>query len=97
VDDELALELEELLAVELPVLVALPPPPVVEPLEGVFVRPEPVLVPLMLVPDVPVPLSCWPTVRFTVATVPSMGAVNVAPDNDVWALASWAWADVTFA
>jgi hypothetical protein len=61
VDDELALELEleELLALELPLAVALPPPALDdELLDGVFVRPEPVLLPLKLVPDVPVPLSC---------------------------------------
>ena len=55
-------------------------------------RPDPVDDPLRFVPPVPVPLSCWPTVRLTAATVPSMGAVRVAPPSEDWALANWAWA-----
>src|SRR4051812_24988546 len=94
VDDEL--DDEELLALDPVPALPPPPPPAPEelalPLLAEFVLPEPVAEPLRFVPPVPEPLSCWPTVRLTAATVPSIGAVRVAPFNDAWALASWAWA-----
>src|SRR6476469_2821827 len=87
---------EELLLLPLPPLppppLAPPPPPEDEPLDPLLVRPEPVPVPLMLLPEVPVPLNCWPTVRLTTATVPSMGAVSDAPVSPACALASCACA-----
>src|SRR5579864_1071630 len=87
VDEELDEEL--LLALDAPPPPPPPPPPL---LLGALVLPEPVADPLRFVPPAPVPLSCWPTVRLTAATVPLIGAVSVAPFNDAWALASWAWA-----
>src|SRR5437763_15164920 len=86
-EDELELEDELEFAPEL----LLPPPPD-ELADDAFVRPDPVDDPLRFVPPVPVPLSCCPTVRLTAATVPSMGAVSVAPLREACALASWAWA-----
>src|SRR5438067_2166446 len=70
-DDELLLALDELLLLPPPPFPPLPPDP--------LVRPDPVVDSLRFVPDAPVPLSCWPRVRLTAATVPSMGAVSVAP------------------
>jgi hypothetical protein len=43
------------------------------------------------------PDTCWPTVRLTAATVPSMVDVNVASAKEVWALATWVWAESTLA
>ena len=47
------------------------------------------------VPPVPEEPSCWPTVRFTVATVPSNSATSWAPARAVWAAVSWSWAEVS--
>jgi hypothetical protein len=46
---------------------------------AVLVRPDPVPVPVRFVPEAPDELSTSPGVRFTVATVPAMGDVSVAP------------------
>ena len=74
-------------------LVALDPP---KPLVPV---PEPPVVPADELDDPvePDPLTCWPTVRFTLATVPSMVDVRVASARSVWALVSWACDESTAA
>src|SRR4051812_36602605 len=87
VDEE---EFDELDELDVPLVELLAPV-----LDPPLVRPEPVPVPLRLSPDVPVPPSCWPTVRLTTATVPAIGAVSDAPDRAAWALANWAWAAVS--
>ncbi len=43
------------------------------------------------------PVTCWPTVRLTAATVPSMVEVKVASAREVWALDTWVWAESTLA
>ena len=67
---------------ELAALAALPVPPV---------PPVPPPVP------VPVPVTCWPTVRLTEATVPAMVDVSAASLSAVWALESDDSAEVTAA
>ena len=43
------------------------------------------------------PETCWPTVRFTAAIVPLIGAVSVASDSAFCALVTWFWAAVSAA
>ena len=43
------------------------------------------------------PLTCWPTVRLTDATVPSMVEVRVASASAVWALVTWVWVEAMLA
>jgi len=43
----------------------------------------------------PEPVTCWPVVRFTDATVPAMVEVSEASARLVWADVSWDWAEVT--
>ena len=89
------LELDALL---LAMAATLPLPLPFEPLEPVDVeRPEPVPVPVMLVPDEPDEPSTSPTVRFTIDTVPSIGAVRFAPANACIAATTFAFAAATLA
>jgi hypothetical protein len=75
------------------------PVPVAELLDDVdaAVRPDPVAVPLRLVPVAPVELSTSPTVRFIVAIVPAIGEVSVAPLRPLFAEMRLAYAAVTAA
>ena len=43
------------------------------------------------------PVTCWPTVRLTEATVPAMVEVRVASASAVCALVTWVWAESTLA
>ena len=61
-----------------------PPPP-----------PEPPPVSPPPAPPPPLPLICWPTVSPTVATMPSIGAVSVAPLAASSALSTWDWSALT--
>src|SRR5271170_214369 len=62
-----------------------PPPPLAEPPPS---SPPPLAEP-------PPPVICSPTVSPTVATMPSAGAVSVAPASAVFALSSWDWSALT--
>jgi hypothetical protein len=67
--------------------------------------PEPPLEPVELDPEEPVdelddepdPVTCWPTVRLTDATVPAMVDTSVASESEVWALLTWVWAEAMLA
>src|ERR1700736_2438959 len=41
--------------------------------------------------EAPPPLTVWPTVPVTAATVPSIGAVRVVPASAFWAVIRLAW------
>ena len=47
--------------------------------------------------DVAVPVTCWPTVRSTEATVPAIVDVNVASAALACAVVTWDWAEAMLA
>src|SRR5256885_11099792 len=68
-----------------------PPPPEPPP---ELAPPE---LPLPELPELPDPDTCWPAVRFTDATTPSIGEVSLASPRAPSASATWFWAAVTAA
>ena len=72
-----------------------PPPPDPPSAPDPLSAPPPLPAPPPPLPDPP--LTCSPTVSPTVATIPSIGAVSVAPLRAVSALSTWDWSALTVA